>query len=156
MAIENEVFIALAADIVAAYVSNNAVASADVGGMIQNVYGALEKLGAPVEAVQEKPTGAVSIRASVKPEYLVSMIDGKRYKMLKRHLALNGYTPQSYREAFALPQNYPMVCADYAAKRRQLAMNIGLGRKAKSSPEAVIAAKPARKPRAKKLAPLEA
>jgi predicted transcriptional regulator len=153
MAIENEMLITLAADIVMAHVSNNMVASADVPNLIQAVYDTLETLGAPVEAVQEKPKGAVSIRASIKPDHLVSMIDGKGYKMLKRHLALNGYTPQSYRETFELPKDYPMVCASYAEKRRELALTIGLGRKPKAAPEPVVIAKPVRKPRAKKLVP---
>jgi predicted transcriptional regulator len=65
----------------------------------------------------------------VKPDHIVSMIDGKPYKMLKRHLTLQGYTPKSYRETFGLPDNYPMVAPDYAETRRALALKIGLGRK---------------------------
>ena len=106
--------ITLTAEIVSAHVSNNNVASADVGALIGSVYQALSGLGAPVEAAPpEKPKGAVSIRASVKPDHLVSMIDGKPYKMLRRHLNQHGYTPESYRETFALPRDYPMVAASY-------------------------------------------
>lgn len=151
MAIEKDTLVTLTADIVMAHISNNTVASNDVPGMIQNVYDALETLGAPAAEVQEKPKGAVTIRASIKPDHLVSMIDGKGYKMLKRHIALNGYTPETYREAFDLPRDYPMVAASYAEKRRNLAVKIGLGRKAKQAP--VEAPKPARKPRAKKVVP---
>lgn len=124
-----ETLISLTADIVAAHVGNNAVAASDVPHAITAVYGALERLGAPAEPVVEKPKGAVSVRASIKSDHILSMIDGKPYKMLKRHLSRNGYTPESYREAFALPRDYPMVAADYSEKRRAVARKIGLGRK---------------------------
>ena len=147
MAIENETLVTLTADIVSAHVTNNPVQAADLPNLIQVVFGALQSVGEPpAPAEPEKPKGAVSVRASVKPEHIVSMIDGKPYKMLKRHLSLHGYTPESYRETFGLPRDYPMVAADYAEKRRMLAKQIGLGRKPKASP-----VKPARKPRAKKV-----
>ncbi|MES2986603.1 MAG: MucR family transcriptional regulator [Pseudomonadota bacterium] len=130
MAADNETLMTLTADIVAAHVGNNSVSVNDVPSVIANVYGALARLGAPMEeAAPEKPKGAVSIRASIKPDHLVSMIDGKSYKMLKRHLSLNGYTPESYRDTFGLPRDYPMVAAAYAETRRALAVRIGLGRK---------------------------
>lgn len=150
MTTDAEMLITLTADIVAAHVSHNSVAASDVGGLIEKVHGALRGLGAPAEPVEEKPKGAVSIRASIKQDYLVSMIDGKPYKMLKRHLSQNGYTPESYRDAFGLPKDYPMVAANYAEQRRTLAKKIGLGRKPKAAPETVDSPKPARKPRAKK------
>lgn len=150
MAIENETLITLTADIVGAHVSNNDVAAGDVGGLIEQVYGALATLDARVELAPEKPKGAVSVRASIKPNYLVSMIDGKSYRLLKRHLGLHGYTPESYREAFDLPKDYPMIAASYAEKRRAIAKEIGLGRKPKVPVEPAVVAKPARKPRAKK------
>lgn len=150
MVAENETLITLTADIVSAHVSNNSVTTGDVGGLIDKVYGALKSLSMTVDPIEEKPKGAVSVRASIKPDHLVSMIDGKPYKMLKRHLSLNGYTPASYREAFGLPNDYPMVAASYAESRRNLAIKIGLGRKAKAAPEAAALPKPARKPRAKK------
>jgi predicted transcriptional regulator len=149
MAADTETLIALTTDIVAAHVSNNTVAPGALGSLIQNVFCALQATGAPPEAEQPaKPVGAVSVRASVKADRLISMIDGKPYKMLKRHLSLNGYTPQSYREAFGLPNGYPMVAAEYAQKRRDLAHQIGLGRKPKEELK-----KPARTPRSKKAAP---
>lgn len=151
---ECEVLISLTADIVSAHVSNNSVSETDVPRLIENVYGALSALGAPAAPEEDqKPKGAVSIRASIKPDHLVSMIDGKPYKMLKRHLTLNGYTPESYREAFGLPKDYPMVAAAHAEMRRALAKRLGLGRKPKNAAPTeteVEAAKPTRKPRTKK------
>lgn len=142
-----ETLVALTADIIAAYVSNNSVALSDVVSAISGVYTALEKLDtAPEEEAPEKPKGAVAIRSSVKPQHIVSMIDGKPYKMLKRHLSLNGYTPESYRKTFGLPLDYPMVAAEYAETRRTLALKIGLGRK----PKVQERVKAAQKLRAKK------
>jgi len=146
--LDNETLIELTADIAAAHVGHNRVPAEQMGDVIAGIYNALAGLGAPTaEPVAEKPKGAVSVRASIKPEHLVSMIDGKPYKMLKRHITQNGYTPESYRETFGLPRDYPMVAAEYAEKRRNLAVKIGLGRKRKEAP------KPARKPRAKKAVP---
>lgn len=144
MPIEKETLVELTADIAAAHVRHNPVAVGQVAGLIENIFLALQGLGAESELTEEKPKGAVSVRASIKPDHLVSMIDGKSYKMLKRHLTLNGYTPESYRETFGLPRDYPMVAAAYAEKRRNLAIKIGLGRKPKEAP------KPVRKPRTKK------
>ena len=128
----NDDLITLTADIVSAHVSNNAVHTGDVANLIAAVYGALNGLGAPATAAEpEKPKGAVSLRSSIKPDYLISMIDGKPYKMLRRHLGQHGYTPESYREAFGLPRDYPMVASSYAETRRALAHKIGLGRKPK-------------------------
>lgn len=130
VAAETEILITLTADIVSAHVSHNSVSTTDVAGLIETVYGALGALGAPAAPEEEKPKGAVSIRASIKPDHLISMIDGKAYKMLKRHLSRNGYTPESYREVFDLPRDYPMVAATYAQQRRTLAKTIGLGTQA--------------------------
>jgi predicted transcriptional regulator len=124
-----ETLISLTSDIVAAHVSNNNVAVEDVPLLIQNVYGALQSLGS-VEQVEERPEPAVSIRASVKPDYLVCLEDGKKMKMLKRYLMTQyGMTPDQYRQRWNLPADYPMVAPDYAEKRRKLAKDIGLGRK---------------------------
>ena len=143
-----ESLIALTADIVASHVGHNSVSINDIPGVISSVYGALQKLRAPQdEPTPELPKGAVTARASVKADRLISMIDGKPYKMLKRHLSLNGYTPESYRKTFGLPNDYPMVAATYAETRRALALKIGLGRKPKVLPEPI---KVARKPRAPK------
>lgn len=143
MANDNQELITLTADIVAAHVSNNSVPTAEVGALIQSVYTALSQVGSAASEPQaEKPKGAVSARASIKPDYLVSMIDGKQYKMLRRHISQHGYTPESYREAFGLARDYPMVAANYAEQRRALAHKIGLGRKPRTG------AKPGRKPKA--------
>ena len=149
MATDNQELITLTADIVAAHVSNNSVPTAEVGSLIQSVYSALQQVGTNVAEPQaEKPKGAVSARASVKPDYLISMIDGKQYKMLRRHISQHGYSPESYRETFGLPRDYPMVASNYAEQRRALAHKIGLGRKPRTA-DAVEAPKPrGRKPRA--------
>ena len=125
----SETLIALTSDIVAAHVTNNKVEVADLPTLIQNVFGALQGLGAS-ESVEERPEPAVSIRASVKPEYLVCLEDGKKMKMLKRYLMTQyGMTPDQYRQRWNLPADYPMVAPEYAEKRRTLAKEIGLGRK---------------------------
>lgn len=124
-----EMLITLAADIVTAHVANNSVEVSDVPVLIESVYGALAKLGN--ETVEEaKPEPAVSIRASIKPDYLICLEDGKKMKMLKRHLkTAYDMTPEEYRERWNLPADYPMVAPNYAATRRELAKKIGLGRK---------------------------
>lgn len=155
----NDLLVTLTADIVSAHVSNNSVAVSDVSNLIANVHSALSGLNTPAAPIEEKPKGAVSIRASVKTDHIISMIDGKPYKMLKRHLSQNGYTPEGYREAFGLPKDYPMVAATYAETRRALAHKIGLGRKAGTkiaAPAVKAAAKPAVKTRAKKAEPATA
>jgi predicted transcriptional regulator len=125
-----EALITLTADIVAAHVSNNSVAVSDIPVLIQNVHGALSGLSSPKEpeAVRQEP--AVSIRSSIKPEYIVCLEDGKKLKMLKRHLMTSyGMTPDDYRAKWGLAADYPMVAPNYAEQRRTLAKAIGLGRK---------------------------
>jgi predicted transcriptional regulator len=125
-----ETLITLTSDIVAAHVSNNDVAVDDMPGLINNVFGALSGLGENVEVAEERPEPAVSVRASVKPDYIVCLEDGKKLKMLKRYLRTNyDMTPEDYRARWNLPSDYPMVAPNYAEKRRDLAKKIGLGRK---------------------------
>ncbi|MWV28472.1 MucR family transcriptional regulator [Aurantiacibacter rhizosphaerae] len=125
----NEMLITLTADIVTAHVANSNVDGETLPSLIQNVYGALATLGTE-EAVEDRPEPAVSVRASVKNDHLVCLEDGKKMKMLKRHLMTDhGMTPEDYRERWNLPADYPMVAPDYAEKRRELAKKIGLGRK---------------------------
>ncbi len=125
----SETLITLTSDIVAAHLSNNNVTVDEVPALIQNVYGALHGLG-NVTQEEEKPEPAVSIRASVKSDHLVCLEDGKKMKMLKRHLMTDhGMTPAEYRARWGLPADYPMVAPEYAEKRRTLAKEIGLGRK---------------------------
>lgn len=125
-----ETLITLTSDIVAAHVSNNDVAVDDVPNLITNVFGALSGLGEQAEPAEERPEPAVSVRASVKPDYIVCLEDGKKLKMLKRYLRTNyDMTPEEYRARWNLPSDYPMVAPNYAEKRRDLAKKIGLGRK---------------------------
>ena len=124
-----ETLITLTSDIVAAHVSNNNVSVDEVPALIRNVYGALAGVDS-APAVEEKPEPAVSVRASVKPDHIICLEDGKKMKMLKRHLMTDhGLTPAEYRARWGLPADYPMVAPDYAEKRRVLAKEIGLGRK---------------------------
>ena len=127
---QNELLITLTSDIVAAHVSNNSVAVSDVSSLIQNVHAALSALNQPVEAPEVRPEPAVSIRASIKPDYIVCLEDGKKLKMLKRHLMTHyQMTPEDYRAKWNLPADYPMVAPNYAEQRRNLAKKIGLGTK---------------------------
>jgi len=132
----NETLITLTADIVAAHVSNNSVAVNDLPTLISNVHGALAGLNsggvAVAEPAAEKRQPAVSVRSSVKNDHVVCLYDGKKMKMLKRHLMTDhGVTPAQYREEFGLPATYPMVAPAYAEQRRTLAKSIGLGTKRK-------------------------
>ena len=126
----NEMLITLTSDIVAAHVSNNNVAVEDVAGLISNVFGALSGIGQATVTEEKLPEPAVSVRSSIKPDYIVCLEDGKKLKMLKRHLMTHyNLTPEQYRARWNLPADYPMVAPNYAEKRRDLAKKIGLGRK---------------------------
>ena len=125
-----ETLITLTSDIVAAHVSNNNVEVGDVPALITTVYQALSGLGGAAPVEEEKPEPAVSVRSSVKKDHLVCLEDGKKMKMLKRHLMTeHGMTPDEYRARWGLGSDYPMVAPDYAETRRDLAVKIGLGRK---------------------------
>jgi len=125
-----ETLIALTADIVSAHVSNNSVAVSDLPLLIQNVHNALVSLGDEVVEPEVKQEPAVSIRSSIKPDYIVCLEDGKKLKMLKRHLMTHyQMTPEQYRAKWNLPADYPMVAPNYAEQRRSLAKKIGLGTK---------------------------
>ncbi|MEN3747095.1 MucR family transcriptional regulator [Sphingomonas sp. HF-S3] len=125
-----ETLVTLTADIVAAHVSNNSVAVSDLPVLIQNVHGALVGLGTVVPEPEVKQEPAVSVRSSVKPDYIVCLEDGKKLKMLKRHLMTHyQMTPEQYRAKWNLPADYPMVAPNYAEQRRTLAKKIGLGTK---------------------------
>lgn len=124
----SETLITLTADIVSAHVSNNSVSVNDVPSLIQNVHGALSQLGGAVQEPEVKQEPAVSVRSSIKPDYIVCLEDGKKLKMLKRHLATHyQLTPEQYRAKWNLPADYPMVAPNYAEQRRSLAKKIGLG-----------------------------
>ncbi len=118
----------LTSKIVAAHVSHNAVPTTDLPGLMATVHQALATAG--TEEAAGRPKSAVPIKQSIKPEYIVCLEDGKKHKMLKRHLmTAHGMTPDEYRERWGLPRDYPMVAPNYAAMRSKLAKKIGLGRK---------------------------
>ena len=122
----------LAAEIVAAYVGANTIAAGQLPELIRSVVTTLSGLeGGVEEAVVEPPKPPVSIRRSVTPDYLICLEDGKKLKMLKRHLRTTyNMSPKDYREKWGLPADYPMVAPNYAARRSEFAKKIGLGRKA--------------------------
>lgn len=128
----------LTADIVSAYVANNSVARGDLAEVILSVYGALHNLTAPAQPAPPKQEPAVAIRKSVTPDFIFSLEDGKPYKTLKRHLGILGMTPAQYREKWGLHSDYPMVAANYAKRRSDLAKSLGLGqiRKKAAAPKA--------------------
>ena len=125
-----EMLITHTTDIVVSYVANNSLAADEVSSLIRNVYGTLAGIGQDSAAPEARPEPAVSIRSSVKRDHVVCLEDGKKMKMLKRHLMTDhGMTPDEYRARWGLAADYPMVAPDYADKRRDLAKKIGLGRK---------------------------
>jgi len=143
---DTEMLLTLTADIVAAHVSNNSVAISDIPLFIRSVHEAIAGLASGAEPEPEPQQPAVSIRSSVKPDYIVCLEDGKKLKMLRRHLMTHyGMTPEDYRAKWNLPKDYPMVAPTYAEKRRELAKQIGLGTKGRGGgrkPAARASAKP--------------
>ena len=121
----------MSVEIVSAYVSNNSIVATQVPDVINTVYGALNSInGQTVFESSESQKPAVSVSRSVKPDYIVCLEDGKKLKMLKRHLrAAYGMSPDEYRAKWGLPSDYPMVAPNYALQRSAFAKKIGLGRK---------------------------
>jgi predicted transcriptional regulator len=121
----------MAVDVVAAYVSNNQISSGQISEIINSVYNSLIGLdGAPSETDSELQKPAIAIRKSVTPDFIICLEDGKKLKMLKRHLRTTyNLTPEEYRTKWGLPPDYPMVAPNYAKQRSQFAKDIGLGRK---------------------------
>lgn len=119
----------LTAEIVAAYVSGNAVSRSDLATLIGDVHATLARLvGNTVAEARDEPKPAVAVKKSVTPEYLICLEDGKKFKSLKRHLRSHyNLTPEAYREKWGLPHDYPMVAPKYAEARSQLAKKMGLG-----------------------------
>jgi len=128
--------IELTADIISAFVSNNAVPVANLPDLIASVHQSLSGLGPAAAPVVQAPTPAVNPKKSVFPDHIVSLEDGRKFKSMKRHLGLLGMTPDEYRAKWGLPGDYPMVAPNYAARRSALAKSIGLGRKASSPAKA--------------------
>ena len=120
----------MTAEMVAAYVGNNPLPLSELTSVIHTVHGSLAALNGPGPSNQDPPRPAVSIRRSVQPDHLVCLEDGKKLKMLKRHLRTTyGMTPEDYRAKWGLALDYPMVAPDYAKQRSDFAKKIGLGRK---------------------------
>jgi predicted transcriptional regulator len=131
----------ITADIVSSYVANNAVHRADLPTVIASVHAALQDLVTPKQTEPEKQLQpAVSIRKSVTPDYLISLEDGRKYKMLKRHLGKLGLTAEEYRAKWGLPADYPMVAPNYAAKRSELARSSGLSQQRRKTAAKAVAA----------------
>ena len=131
-----DTLVTLTADIVAAHVSNNSVAVNDLPLLISNVHGALSGLSG-MGGEEPRPEPKVPVRSSIKPDYIVCLEDGKRLKMLKRHLMTHyNLTPDQYRQKWGLNSDYPMVAPNYAEQRRNLAKSIGLGTKRRKTTKA--------------------
>jgi predicted transcriptional regulator len=123
-----EDILALTTEIVSSYLSNNTIAAAEIPAIIEQVFKTLSGVNGDSSVMADRPQPAVPIKKSVNPEYIVCLEDGKKLKMLKRHLkTAYNMTPEQYRERWGLPSDYPMVAPNYAKQRSKLAKDIGLG-----------------------------
>ena len=126
--LSSEDILGLTSEIVSAHVSNNTVAVNDLPNLIEQVFKTLAAVGSATDGAADRPTPAVTIRKSVTPDFIICLEDGKKLKMLKRHLKTSyNMTPDEYRERWGLPADYPMVAPNYAKQRSKLAKAIGLG-----------------------------
>lgn len=124
--------LALTTEIVAAHVSNNTVAVGDLPNLINQVYNSLASIGTAPMPPGARPQPATTVKKSVQPDFIVCLEDGKKLKMLKRHLkTAYNMSPEAYRERWGLPSDYPMVAPNYARQRSRLAKEIGLGTRAR-------------------------
>lgn len=138
---DKDQIVRLAADIVAAYVTKNAVPMPELPALIQSVHDALGHLGKPRQEEPQPLTPAVPIKKSIHPDFIVCLEDGKKFKSLKRHLRSQyDMTPEQYREKWGLPADYPMVAPNYAAARSELAKTMGLGQQRRKAGSAKVAA----------------
>jgi predicted transcriptional regulator len=145
-AIDHDDVLQITSDIVSAHVSNNPVPLGELPGLIQTVYSTLTGLSAPAPEPEIELKPAVNPKKSVTDEYIVCLEDGKKLKMLKRHLATAyDMSPGQYRAKWNLPHDYPMVAPAYAKKRQELARKIGLGRKPR-----IVEAEPTPQPKARR------
>lgn len=129
---KREEMLALTTEIVSAYVSNNTLPTAELSGLIEQVFRTLSNVTAGNTTLGDRPQPAVPIKKSVMPDYIVCLEDGKKLKMLKRHLkTAYNMSPEEYRERWGLPSDYPMVAPSYAVRRSKLAKDIGLGKRGK-------------------------
>ena len=130
----HDTLLSLTTEIVSSHLSNNTVSSNEIPGLIDQVYKTLSNINSNGSGAGERPEPAVSIKKSVTPDYLICLEDGKKLKMLKRHLkTAYGMTPDEYKERWGLPADYPMVAPNYARQRSRLAKEIGLGKKSNST-----------------------
>jgi predicted transcriptional regulator len=135
MSEETKTYVELTGDIVSAYVAANNVQPSDLPGLIADVHSALKNVGQPTpEPVKAEPP--VPIKQTIKPDYIISLEDGKRYKSLKRHLRGRGLTPDQYRAKWGLRPDYPMVAPNYSKARSELAKALGLGQARKARKKA--------------------
>ncbi|MCG5245998.1 MucR family transcriptional regulator [Methylorubrum extorquens] len=148
----------MTADIVAAFVSNNSVSASELPNLLVQVHGAFVSLSETPAAEAGTEIAKVTpaqIKKSVTPDALISFVDGKPYRTLKRHLSVHGLTIEGYRARYGLPNDYPSVAANYSASRSALAKQLGLGnqrKKAEPAPEPAPASKPKRAGRPRKVA----
>lgn len=144
---EKSEFIELTADIVAAYVGNNAVSAADLPNLIRSIHTAISGISTGQAEVAVVPqTPAVSVRKSISPDFLICLEDGRRFKSLKRHLRTKyDLSPEDYRAKWGLPKDYPMVAPNYAAARSALAKSMGLGQGGRQAPKPTPAKRAPRK-----------
>lgn len=128
--ISREELLALTSEIVSSYVSNNTMPSSEIPGVIEQVFKTLSNVDKETGIHADRPKPAVPIKKSIMPDYIVCLEDGKKLKMLKRHLkTAYDMSPEEYRERWGLPADYPMVAPEYAKKRSALAKDIGLGKR---------------------------
>lgn len=128
--VNREELLAFTTEIVSAYVANNTLPQAEIPGVIEQVFKTLSNVNGDMNAAIDRPQPAVPIKKSVTPDHIVCLEDGKKLKMLKRHLkTAYDMSPEEYRERWGLPADYPMVAPNYAEQRSKLAKDIGLGTK---------------------------
>jgi len=142
-------YLAMAADIVSAFVSHNSLPASDLPGLLASVNQALQSLGSgsSQQLVEAPKEPAVPIKKSVQPDYIVCLEDGKQFKSLKRHIrTVYNLTPDQYRAKWGLPPTYPMVAPNYSASRSELAKQMGLGNQRRRSEPAVVEAPPSKGP----------
>ncbi len=131
--VEKMELLALTTDIVTSHLSRNAVEASEISSLIRDVYSTLANVGTS-EPVNDRPQPAISVRKSIQPDYIICLEDGKKLKMLKRHLkTAYNMSPEEYRQRWGLPSDYPMVAPNYANQRRNLAKKIGLGTRRKKT-----------------------
>jgi predicted transcriptional regulator len=135
--------VALASEIVSAYVSNNHVQSADLPKLLNDIHGAIREVCAVGRNTPSTKASAQEIRRSVTPDFLISFEDGKPYKTLRRHLTLRGLSPEAYRAKWGLEADYPMTARSYSEQRSQLARSLGLGQQRRKSAAAEPELEPA-------------